>query len=63
MTDINRARPRRGHKYTKYKRCLGMMMLTYYKQHLKKVVAYKKKRVYPLNTSENHRVILNTLSS
>ena len=27
--DINRARSRHGHKYSKYKKSLGMMVLTY----------------------------------
>ena len=25
--NVNRARPRHGHKYTKYNMCLGMMMV------------------------------------
>ena len=37
--DINRTRQRHGHKYTKYKMCLSMMMIMYNKQlpkqHLK----------------------------
>ena len=32
--DINRHRPRHGHKYTKYKKCLTMMMVTFIKHHL-----------------------------
>ena len=32
--DINRTRPRHVHKYTKYKMCLGMMMVMCNKQHL-----------------------------
>ena len=31
---INRHRPRHGHKYSKYKKCLSMMMLICIKQHL-----------------------------
>ena len=33
--DINWFRPRHGHKYTKYKMCLNIMMVIYIKQHLK----------------------------
>ena len=32
--NINRPRPRHGHKYNKYKKCLSMKMLTCIKQHL-----------------------------
>ena len=32
--DINRPRPRDGHKYTKYKMCLSIMMVICIKQHL-----------------------------
>ena len=32
--DINRPTSRHGHKYSKYKKCLGMMMLICIKQHL-----------------------------
>ena len=32
--DINKPRPRYGHKYTKYKICLSVMMLICIKQHL-----------------------------
>ena len=35
--DINRPRPRYGHKYTKYKMCLSIMMSTYIKQHLSNI--------------------------
>ena len=31
--DINRCRPRHGHKYTKYKMCLSTMMVICMKQH------------------------------
>ena len=31
---INRLWPRHGHRYTKYKLCLGIMMVIYIKQHL-----------------------------
>ena len=33
--DINTPRPRHGHKYSKYKKCLNLMMLIYIKQHLR----------------------------
>ena len=32
--DINRSRHRHGHRYTEYKMCLSLMMVTYIKQHL-----------------------------
>ena len=32
--DINTPRPRHGHKYTKCKMCLGIMMVTCIEQHL-----------------------------
>ena len=32
--DINRSGLRHGHKYSKFKKCLGMMMLICIKQHL-----------------------------
>ena len=35
--DINRLRPRHGHKYTKYTTCLGMMMVIYIKQCLSNI--------------------------
>ena len=31
--DINKSWSRHGHKYSKYKKCLNMMMLIYIKQH------------------------------
>ena len=31
---INRRRPRHGHKYTKYKTSLSIMLVIYLKQHL-----------------------------
>ena len=31
--NINRARPRHGHKFTKYKMCISMVMVTCIKQH------------------------------
>ena len=47
--DINRTRPRHGHKYTKYKICISMMMVMWthgkVKKHwdwVEKSVAYKK---------------------
>ena len=36
--NVDKTRPRRGHKYTKYRMCLSMMMVVQYatpKQHLK----------------------------
>ena len=41
--DINRPRPRHGHKYTKYKRCLSIMMAICIKQHLSNTEAELKK--------------------
>ena len=35
--DINRPRPRHGHRYTKYKMHLSMMMVTCIKQHVNKI--------------------------
>ena len=35
--DINRTRSRYGQKYTKYKICLGMMMIICMKQHLSNI--------------------------
>ena len=35
--DINRPRRRHGHKYTKYKICLDIMMVIYIKQHLSNI--------------------------
>ena len=35
--DINRLRPRHGHKYSTYKTCLSMMMLMCIKQHLSNI--------------------------
>ena len=35
--NINRPRPRYGHKYTKYKMCLSTMMITCIKQHLNNI--------------------------
>ena len=35
--DINRPRPRYGHKYTKYKIYLGIIMVICIKQHLSKI--------------------------
>ena len=34
---INRPRSRNGHKYSKYKKCLSMMMLICIKQHLSNI--------------------------
>ena len=36
-TDIDRPRPRHGHKYSKYKMCLSIMMVTCIKQHLSNI--------------------------
>ena len=35
--DINRPKSRHGHKYSKYKRFLSMMVFTYIKQHLSNI--------------------------
>ena len=35
--EMNRPRPRHGHKYTKYKLCLGTMMAICIKQHLSNI--------------------------
>ena len=35
--DINRPRSRHGHRYSKYKKCLGMMMLIFIKQCLSNI--------------------------
>ena len=35
--DINRPRSRHEHKYSKYKKCLNMMMLIRIKQHLSNI--------------------------
>ena len=35
--DINRPRPRHGHKYSKYKKCLIMIMLVSIRQHPSKL--------------------------
>ena len=37
--DINRPRPRHGHKYTEYKMCLNMIMVIYIKQHLSNILS------------------------
>ena len=44
--DINRSRPRHGHKYAKYKMCLSIMMVRYIKQHLKSDSHLPKKFFY-----------------
>ena len=77
--DINRARPRHGHKYTKNKKCLSVMILTYNKQLLSNTwssihekvkqhrLSWKKalliKKVCIPPEPENLRLILNTFSS
>ena len=35
--NINRPRSRHGHRYSKYKKCLSMMMLLCIKQHLSNI--------------------------
>ena len=35
--DINRPRSRHGHKYTKYEKCLSMIMVMCIKQHLSNI--------------------------
>ena len=35
----NRPRPRNGHKYTKYKLCLSIMMIICIKQHLSNILS------------------------
>ena len=35
--DINKLRPRHGHKYTKCKMCFSMMMIVCTKQHLSNI--------------------------
>ena len=35
--DINRPKPRHGHKYSVYKNCFGMTMLVCIKQHLSNI--------------------------
>ena len=35
--DINRPRPRHGHRKSKYRKCLSMMILIYIKQHLSNI--------------------------
>ena len=37
--DINRPRPRHGHKYVKYKMCLGTLMATCTKQNLSNILS------------------------
>ena len=38
--DINRPRPRHGHKYTKYEMCLSIMMVIYiFKQDLSNILS------------------------
>ena len=37
--DINRARPRPGHKYTKYEMCLSKLMVICIKQHLSNILS------------------------
>ena len=37
--DINRAWSRHGHKYSKYKKCLNVIMLIRNKQHLSNILS------------------------
>ena len=37
INNVNRSRPRHEHRASKYKKCLGMKMLTCIKQHLSNV--------------------------
>ena len=37
--DINRVRPRHGHKYTKYKTCISIMIVICIKQHLSNILS------------------------
>ena len=37
--DVNRRRPRREHKYTKYKMCLIFVMVICIKQHLSNILS------------------------
>ena len=37
LYNINRPRQRQGHKYTKYKMCLGIIMVICIKQHLSNI--------------------------
>ena len=37
--DINRIRSRHGHKYTKYKTCIGIMIVICIKQHLSNILS------------------------
>ena len=43
--DINRPRSRHGHKYSKYKKCLGMVMPISIKQHLSNIWSSIRKKV------------------
>ena len=43
--DINRLRPRRGHKYTKYKMYLSIMMVICVKQHLSNIWSLSHEKV------------------
>ena len=37
--NINRPRPRHGHQYTKYEKCLNIMMHVCIKQHLNSILS------------------------
>ena len=37
--DINRARPRHGHKYATYEMCLSTLMVICIKQHLSNILS------------------------
>ena len=45
--DINGPRPRHGQKYTKYKICLGILMVIYIKQHLSNIWRSVHEKVKP----------------
>ena len=49
--DINRPRSRHGHKHTKYKMCLSIMMVICIKQHLSNTEAELKKSVTYKNSA------------
>ena len=43
--NINRTRPRHGHRYTKYKMCLRMMNVMCNKQHLSNIWSWIQEKV------------------
>ena len=46
--DINTPRPRHGHKYTKHKMCLSIMMVICIKQHLEATFEAQFMKTFPL---------------